>query len=56
MATSSIYEDVRIKNRSECRRLVSALESAMNKKGKDVIIPREVQTIKGEKIKELFSK
>lgn len=56
MATSSIYASVKVKNKSDCRKLVAALEHAKEKraKGKKVVISRPVEIVKGEKIKELF--
>ena len=54
MATSSIYTDVKIKNKSDCLKLVSALENAKEKKVEEVKFSRPVETIKGEIIKELF--
>ena len=54
MATSSIYTNVKVKNKSECRKLVSALEHAKGKKPKAVEYTRQVEVMKGEKIKELF--
>ena len=54
MATSSIYTNVKIKNKADCKKLVSALEHAEDKKAKTVIFSRSVEIIKGEKIKDLF--
>ncbi len=54
MATSSIYTNVKIKNKSDCLKLVSALEHAKSKKVKEVKFSRPVETVKGETIKELF--
>lgn len=54
MATSSIYTNVRIKNKSDCRKLVDALEHAKSAKKPEVKFSRPVETVKGENIKELF--
>lgn len=54
MATSSIYTNVKIKNKSECLKLVSALEHAKNKTVNEVKFSRPVENVKGENIKELF--
>jgi len=54
MATSSIYTNVRIRKKSQCIKLVSALEHAKSKKAKVVKFSRPVDEVKGEKIKELF--
>lgn len=54
MATSSIYTDVKIKNKAACRKLVRALESASSDKTPRVVFSRPTEVIKGEKIKEIF--
>ena len=54
MATSSIYSNVRVKNKADCRKLVFALEHAEGKKAKVVVFSRPVEVIKGEKVKDLF--
>lgn len=54
MATSSIYTDVRIKNKAACRKLVRALESAADDKTPRVVFSRQPEIIKGEKINEIF--
>lgn len=56
MATSSIYTDVKIKDKSACRKLVSALERALKAKASEkTVFSRQPEMIKGEKIKEIFS-
>ncbi|WP_281680405.1 hypothetical protein [Synergistes jonesii] len=54
MATSSIYVNVRIKNKTDCKNLVTALEHAQKAQAKEVVFSRPVETLKGEKIKDLF--
>ncbi|MEA4872001.1 MAG: hypothetical protein VB076_04225 [Synergistaceae bacterium] len=54
MATSSIYTSVRVKNKTDCKKLVAALEHAMGKKAKKVVFSRSVEVMKGEKVKDLF--
>ncbi|MGN1112703.1 MAG: hypothetical protein ACI4RP_05810 [Acutalibacteraceae bacterium] len=54
MATSSIYTSVKIKNKADCKKLVTALEHAEAKRAKEVNFSRSVEVVKGEKIKELF--
>lgn len=54
MATSSIYTNVRIRKKSQCMKLVSALEHAKGKKAKTVNFSRPVEEVKGDKIKEFF--
>lgn len=54
MATSSIYANVRVKNKTDCKKLVAALEHAKSKKAKEVLFSRSVEEMKGEKVKDLF--
>ena len=54
MATSSIYNDVKIKDKAACRKLVSALDSAVKAPKNKVAFSRSPELIKGEKIKEIF--
>ncbi|MDO5116804.1 MAG: hypothetical protein Q4D58_12035 [Synergistaceae bacterium] len=54
MATSSIYTSVKIKKKTDCQKLVNALEHAEKKKAKAVVFSRPVEVIKGEKVKDLF--
>ncbi|MEE1076420.1 MAG: hypothetical protein UHY68_04065 [Acutalibacteraceae bacterium] len=54
MATSSIYTNVKIKSKNDCRKLVSALEHAKSCKKNEVIFSRSVEKIKGDKVKEIF--
>lgn len=56
MATSSIYTDVKIKDKSACRKLVRALEGAAKAKSSEkTVFSRQPKIIKGEKIKEIFN-
>lgn len=54
MATSSIYTSVKIKKKSECQKLVNALEHAERNKAKAVDHTRPAEVMKGEKIRVLF--
>lgn len=54
MATSSIYTSVKIKSKSDCQKLINALENAKTTKSKEVKFSRPVEIVKGDKIKELF--
>lgn len=54
MATSSIFANVRIKNKTACKNLISALEKSKQTKAEEVVFSRPVETIKGDKIKEIF--
>lgn len=55
MATKSFYKNVVINNKTNCRNLVSALETAKSKKGKEKEVSRTVSTIKKSELKEFFS-
>ncbi|MDE7390174.1 MAG: hypothetical protein K2M82_04455 [Lachnospiraceae bacterium] len=54
MATSSLYANVKIKDKSSCQKLVKALEHSKASKGTEVKFSRSVERVQGEKIKELF--
>ncbi|MDR2903898.1 MAG: hypothetical protein LBU77_05275 [Clostridiales bacterium] len=54
MATSSIYTNVVIKNKTLARGLVSALENAKNKKSDEVTYRRGIEDMKKEDIKKIF--
>lgn len=54
MATKSIYKSIHLKNRALCRGLVNALESAQNKKSKEVVMTKKVREVKGDELKKLF--
>lgn len=54
MATSSIFHQVKIKDRQLGKALVAALEKSQQNKYKDVQIAKKVQILKGEEIRKLF--
>lgn len=54
MATSSIYTNVKIKNKKDCEKLITALEHAKGKKAKEVVLSRPVEVIRGEKVTSLL--
>jgi hypothetical protein len=54
MATSSIFNNIRVKDAASCRRLVDAMESSMKAKPKKVVLRHEVVEPDDAKIKELF--
>ena len=54
MATKSIYKNVRIKNKSSCHKLINALEQSNKTCCERTIISKKVQTVSGDKIKEIF--
>lgn len=56
MATKSIYKNVRIKDKASCRKLVNALEQSNTVHCEKIVFSKKVQTITGEKIKEIFGK
>lgn len=56
MATSSIYKEVRVRKRELCRNFVKALENAENVVGKEVVLSKRIQEIKGDSIKKMFNK
>lgn len=55
MATKSFYKNVIIDNKTTCRTLVSALESAKSKKDKEILVSKNVSTIRKNELKEFFS-
>lgn len=54
MATKSISKNITIKDKYFARSLVSALESASNKKSKKIVLEKKCREVKGEDIKKLF--
>ncbi len=54
MATSSIFHNVKIKNKKLCRGLVKALETSYENKGKTVILSQRCQPVKAAEIKDFF--
>ena len=54
MATSSIFTNVRIKNKAECQKLIAALECAEKEKSTPSDLSHPVDIVVGEAIKELF--
>lgn len=54
MATKSILKNIHIRDKRAAWNLVNALENAKKKKGKEVILSKNLNEIKGEKIKEFF--
>jgi len=56
VATNSILNNVRIKDKQLARNFVKALENAENKKAKEVVIPHTVQKLDKGQIKAVFDK
>jgi hypothetical protein len=54
MATSSITQNIVIKDKKSSRRLISALENADKKSAADVSLSKMHRVIRGDTIKEIF--
>ena len=54
MATDSIFSNVCIKNKAECRKLAAALERAEKKKSMPPALLHQADVIVGEAVKDLF--
>jgi len=54
MATSSIFKTVRIRNKSDAKNLVTALERAKGKSAKEVHSSKMHREVKGEDIVKMF--
>lgn len=56
MATKSIYHTVSIKDKHLCKRFISALEHAQEKKSKEVVISKKVTEASIDQIRSMFAK
>ena len=56
MATKSFLKDVVIRDRSQAKQLLSALENADKKIAKEVILSKSLEEVRGNNIKKLFGK
>lgn len=56
MATKSIYKNVNIKNKVLAKGLLTALENAEGRKGKEVQLQKSFEEIRGDDLKKLFKK
>ncbi len=54
MATSSITQNIVIRDKKGSQKLISALENADKKSSQQVVLKQAHREIKGDKIKELF--
>jgi hypothetical protein len=54
MATSSIFNNIRIKDAASCRRLIDAMESSMKATPKKVVSRHKIIEPDDAKVKELF--
>ena len=55
MATSSIYHNIKIKNKNLLKGLLLALEHPKIKKSKDVVLTQRCQKVSKEDIKKFFN-
>ena len=56
MATKSILKNVDIRDKKLGKALVVALESAVSKKAKEIVLSRTYKEIRGDNINEIFGK
>lgn len=56
MATSSITQNIVIRDRKSSRQLISALENANKKRSTDITLSKAHREITGDMIKEIFKK
>lgn len=54
MATSSITRNIVLRDKRLCQSLISALENASGKKGKQVTYKKPLEELKGQGIRNLF--
>ncbi len=54
MATSSIFNNVKIKDRKFCRSLIRAMEDSKKHNGKKVTLSRKVEELNVEQIEKIF--
>lgn len=54
MATKSITKNITFKDKTLSKNLVVALENAKKKTSKDVVIKKQCEEVKGDKIKQMF--
>lgn len=56
MATSSIYNEIKIKDDKFCKKLVRAMENSSNNRGKEVTFSKTVHELNAEQLREIFGK
>lgn len=56
MATSSIFKDVKIKDRRHLHALVRALECSKGTKSKDVVLSKRCSDMTKEQMQEIFGR
>ena len=54
MATSSIYNNIKVTNKKFCRSLVNALEDSKENNGKNVVMTRPAKKINREQMEKIF--
>jgi hypothetical protein len=56
MATSSIFSNIKANDEESCRRIIDAMDSAVEAKPKKVVLSRPVEDMNDREITELFAK
>lgn len=56
MATKSMLKNVNIKGRAQTRALLHALEHAEQHRGKEVVMSRSVEEVRGDDVRKYFKK
>jgi len=56
MATSSIYNSIKVQDKKFCTKLVDAMEQSHACKGKEVVLSKSVKELNQDQIKEIFKK
>lgn len=54
MATSSIFHNVNVREKSLSKALITALERSKGIKSKEVYLSKKIEEVKGEDIRRLF--
>lgn len=54
MATSSIYNNIKVTNKRFCKSLINALEDSRENNGKVVVMSRPTKKINKEQIEKIF--
>ena len=54
MATNSIYNSIKVKDKATCQKLVRALETTSRESGKDVTFSRPVDKMTKDEIRKVF--
>ena len=54
MATSSIYNNIKVTNKKFCKSLVKAMEESKENNGKNVVFSRPVEKLSKEQSEKIF--